>query len=156
MLETARRLAQSGERIARLVMVDAYPHPRAMSIFVHGRMILRRILNRVLYSSGLSNTAAPSARLKEFMAHMPRATPYMARVRASGHAARMRYRPSPYAGAVHFIRSSNTPQFPPNPRSAWGKYIKGMTIDTVSGSHLELVTGNVDRLAQVLTHCLAD
>lgn len=159
-LETARRLAQGGEPIARLVMIDAYPHPHAMPPFLRGRVILRRMLSHALHPSRwrLPGREADelSPAVRQFIALMRDAAPNTARVRASAHLARMRYRPSRYAGAVQFIRSSNTPQFPPNPRLAWGKHIRDITVETIPGTHLDLVTVNAARLAQVLTRCLAD
>lgn len=159
MLETARRLAERGEVIARLTMIDAFPHPRFISQFLRGRLVARRMLSRALHRSGglfSQREPAPSASLRQFMDYMPRATPYMARVRASGHIARMNYHPRRYAGVVHFIRSNHTPQFPPNPRAAWGKYLENMTVETIPGNHLELINGNAARLAQALTRCVAD
>jgi thioesterase domain-containing protein len=144
-LEMARRLRLSGEKIALLAMLDAYPHSSFLPHGEQARLFARRI-KRGLHSA---------AKLKDSAAYQPPAgttlTPAMQRVRDAAYRALCQYRPGSYAGEVKFVRAAVISSFPRDAAGVWGPFVQKLDVETVPGDHLGMIATYYEELASVLS-----
>lgn len=151
-LEMARYLAESGENIALLVMVDSYPilyHvPLAQRFGVYARKIRRRLqsLRRRSSNAGLADQVSDGLDL----------TPAMQSVRGCAAQALEDYLPRYYIGAVKFVRAHVSLHFPSNATAVWSKLFSRFDVETVSGDHQEILTKYSDQLAAILSRYLRE
>ena len=167
-LELAQRLRVQQKKIALLVMVDSYPHPRYLSI--RQRLLLsaqrtkrrileiqqRQILGGISYlmegierrweiaGLGSNGTGIPKASDLSLAQTTPRVT-------RKAYAALARYRPRPYGGKIMFVKSETDTYFPGDPVPVWAHLAAAFEVETVRGSHLDMVTTHFEGLATVLT-----
>ena len=170
-LELAQRLLRERKKIALLVMVDSYPHPRYLS--TRQRLVLsaQRTKNRILEiqqrqirggisylmegikrrwdMAGLGSSGTRIPKASDLS--LAQTTPL---VKRKAYAALARYRPQPYAGKIMFVKSETDTYFPGDPVPVWAHLAAAFEVETVRGSHLDMVTTHFEALATVLTRYL--
>jgi acetoacetyl-CoA synthetase len=172
-LEMAQRLSDEGKRVQLLVMVDAYPHPRQMSRRQRLLLGLQRTKRRL---SQMSQRSFPDAlsyvigglkhRFGIAAGHDPNPdSPEASRlslaattlqVKRKAYLALARYQPRPYSGKIKFLKSESDEYFPGDPVPVWTKLAADFEVETVPGSHLDMVTTHFESLAAVLTRYLQE
>lgn len=167
-LEMAQCLSKSGKKVALLVLVDAYPHPRFLSPAERLRLIVRRAGRHVsemkkmpaseaiaYFVGGLQRrlrivgVRAPAPSLPE--ASEPTAVQTRLRVSNSAYVAYQHYRPKCYRGKISFVSAAENSYFPDDPAAVWGKLADEFENETVPGGHLNIVTTEFQGLADALT-----
>ena len=167
-LEMAQRLFADGKRLALLILVDAYPHPRYLSPGQRLRLMLRRTRRHISEMAERSPRDAISYFLRGLKRRLPlakgrnRDAPSLETSRLSfaqttrhvqerAYVAYGRYRPRFYPGKIKFVRAGVGSYFPDDPAAVWGKLTGEIECETVTGGHLEIVTTDFQGLAAVLT-----
>jgi acetoacetyl-CoA synthetase len=172
-LEMAQRLSDEGKHIQLLVLVDAYPHPRQLSGRQRLRLGLQRTRRRI---SQMSQQPLPDA-ISYFFGglkrrfglpaghdrgpHSPEASRLSLatttlQVKSKAYVALARYRPRPYRGKIKFLKSESDQYFPGDPVPVWAKLATDFEVETVPGTHLDMVTAHFESLAAVLTRYLQE
>jgi thioesterase domain-containing protein len=139
MLETARRLIASGRRVSLLTMIDSFPHLKRLPLSERLKVYRRRLANlsEELAQSKTESQANPGANSPATLDVVLRSWE--------------RYTPSLYDGNVRFVKAAVTTKFSDNPGLIWGKWIKHLTLESVSGDHRTILTKHVRDLGEVLT-----
>ena len=159
-LEMAQRLTKSGEEVALLVLIDAYPHLRYLSPGQRLRLIARRALRRTGMKQRLARAASyltpRLGRLRNGGNRLAEASRLSfeetaLRVKAKAYVALAHYRPLFYDGKVKFVKSESDSYYPSDPVAVWVKLAAEFEFETVPGGHLDMVTTDFERLAAVLT-----
>jgi acetoacetyl-CoA synthetase len=170
-LEMAQRLAEAGKSVALLVLIDAYPHARYLTLGPRLRLMARRVRRHLSEMAHLPARAAFAYFMKglKHRLHMAgvrdhdKVPPEASRlsyaqtagcVRDSAYRAYGSYRPRFYRGKISFVRASSESYFPDDPNSIWGKLAQEFEVETVPGNHLDMVTASFEDLAAVLTDYL--
>jgi acetoacetyl-CoA synthetase len=170
-LEMAQRMSDHGENIALLVLVGAYPHPRYLSASQRLRLIARRAGGHIS-----EMRRRPAREAVPYVVHglerrlhiagvggrgdrLPAASPLSLartalRVKDASYLALARYRPRAYSGKIKFVKSEIDPYFPSDPLAVWGHLAAGFEVETVPGSHLDIVKADFESLADTLTRYL--
>lgn len=148
-LEMAQQLSGSGEKIALLAMLDAYPHMRFLSLGQRLRLAARQAKRGLHVLRNLSGSAPyqPPAGVS--------LTPAMQRVRASGYSALTQYRPRHYRGEIKFVRAEVSTGFPADAAAVWAPLARKIDVATVPGDHLGIIATYYEDLAAVLSRYLA-
>ena len=174
-IEVARRLKQSGEKIALLFLIDSYAHPstwpRISQLNVRLRRILRRMLARTkvplrenfalllaLAGKGCAaqNTTEesgdalpPEMRKRSWLLKTKPNLPLpLLQTRLATERALYRYQPSYYPGSAIFLKARRADsQFPHDPRRVWRKRIAQLKIQVCPGSHLTMVSDHAPEIA---------
>ena len=167
-LEMAQSMFEVGEEVSLLVLVAAYPDPQYLSwtqrlLLVArrarrhaSRMRRRSIREKILYlvheleqrlhtadlSSG-GTTFLEGSRLSFAQTTLS--------VKEQCRVALARYRPRPYPGKIGFVKSEKDRYFPADPVAVWGHLAGEFEVETVPGGHLDMVTEDFEKLAEVLT-----
>jgi len=166
-LEMAQRLFAMGKNIGLLVLVDAYPHPRYMSAGQRLRLSVQRAGRHVsemrqrpikgaisYFISGLKH------RMRIAQNHSGSPVPEAPRlslarttlqVQKKAYLALARYRPQPYPGKIKFVKSESDSYFPGDPVPVWANLATSLEVETVPGSHLNMVTTHFESLAAILS-----
>ena len=172
-LEMARRLADAGEQVALLALLESYPHRRYVSLEQRVRLAMRVAIKHASNMMELpaADAAAyflrPSERLSHFsrdekgrLRHQPPtgvwSTAAMQRVRDSGYLALQRYRPSFYGGKIAFVAARESSEFPDDPVAVWAKLVGKLTAETTPGDHFGIMTTHYESLAAVLSRYLRE
>lgn len=170
MLELAQRLLANGERIELLVLVEAYPHRRYLSLAQNFQLILRRakrharIVARLPVRQGISYILHPAERLTFF----PRSdisrkkglplgvwfTPAILKMRDRAYLGLKNYRPRFYPGSIKFVRAETVTEFPGDPTAVWGQLAKEFETVTVPGDHVEIMNLHFDVTGAALSRYL--
>jgi thioesterase domain-containing protein/acyl carrier protein len=149
-LEMAQRLTASGEKIALLAMIDAYPYISHLSLMQRALLIARQarrgLRSLTDFRGGASYKPPAGVSL----------TPAMQRVRDGAYRALMQYRPHFYPGEIKFVRAEIATGFPYNARAVWGKLAEKIDVETVPGDHLGIIAMHYDKLAVALSRYLAE
>lgn len=147
-LEMAQRLSASGERVALLAMIDAYPHIRYLSFGQRARLIARQARRGLQSLENLSGSTAyqPPAGVSF--------TPAMQRVRDKAYLALTRYRPQFYPGKIDFVRAATCSAFPKDAAAVWTPLAAKIEVVTVPGDHLGIITTHFEDLASLLSRYL--
>src|SRR5579872_439718 len=170
-LEIARRISESGKKIGSLVLVDAYPHPRFLSPGQRLQLGIQRSarhiseVRRKSFSEAFSYVIGGLERrlrraemrkgdevLDASPLSLARAT---SRVKDRSYVALARYRPQPYQGTIKFVKNEGDTYFPGDPVPVWDRLAATLEVETVAGSHLNMVTTHFENLAAVLTRYLS-
>ncbi|MGB8985492.1 MAG: alpha/beta fold hydrolase [Candidatus Sulfotelmatobacter sp.] len=172
-LEMAQRLSDEGKHIQLLVLVDAYPHPRQMSGRQRLRLGMQRTKRRI---SLMSQQPFPDA-ISYFIgglkrrfglagghdgsSHLPEASALSLaqttlQVKRKAYVALARYRPRRYRGKIKFLKSESDEYFPGDPAPVWANLAADFEVETVPGTHLDMVTAHFESLAAVLTRYLQE
>jgi len=149
-LEMAQRLSATGEKIALLAMLDAYPHMRHLSFGQRTRLIARQARRgfHALADFSASSSYKPPAGVS--------LTPAMQRVRDSAYLALTRYKPRFYGGKVKFVRAAIGTGFPSNATAVWRPLVEEIEVDSVPGDHLGMIATHYAELASVLSRYLRE
>jgi acetoacetyl-CoA synthetase len=169
-LEMAHRLTGNQNQVGLLILIDAYPHPRYLSAAQRVRLGVQRVARHMsemkqrpmrgaisYFMSGLKN------RLRIAGVHrdeLPPETSRLALARTTLHVknrayeAMARYRPLAYKGAIKFVKSESDTYFPGDPVPVWANLAASFEVETVPGTHLNMVTTHFESLAAVLTRYL--
>ena len=149
-LEMAQRLSASGDKIALVALLDAYPHIRFLSLGQRALLIARQA-RRGLRSLGNLRGSGP---------YQPPAgisfTPAMQHVRDSAYLALACYRPRFYAGKIRFVRAEVSSGFPHDAAAVWAHLAQKFEVNTVPGDHLGIIATHYEKLAAVLSRYLAE
>lgn len=163
--EIARRLIADGDKIALLVMLDAYPHLRQLPPNQRVRVVLQRAMQhlaemrqmsprkafsylwqRTRKRLGLSTANADGQQARPSSAELVRS------VYEKGAAALARYQPNGfYPGTVKFVRSQSTSWFPKDPAPIWARFVQRFECESVPGDHLSMLSDHFEEVAAVLS-----
>ena len=172
-LEMAHRLSEHKKDVGLLVLVDAYPHPRYLSVGQRLRLSAQRTkkhlsamkqrtmrgafsylwgeLERRLRDAAINTRGAGSLKAARLsLAHTT------LQVKRQAYAALASYRPRPYSGKIKFVKSETDTYFPGDPFPVWAHLADGFEVETVRGSHLNMVTTHFEGLATVLTRYVVE
>ncbi|PYX50321.1 MAG: hypothetical protein DMG76_35020 [Acidobacteria bacterium] len=169
-LEMAQRLSETRNKVALLVLVDAYPHPSYYAWPERMRLSVTRIkghlnamrqlpfasafsyflngLERRLYIAGASEKSKGGS---EEMLSLPFGESALRRVKQKAYLAYESYRPSLYRGKIHFITTQTKSFFPEDPAAVWGPLTADLQVEVIPGNHLNIVTTEFKDLAAVIT-----
>jgi thioesterase domain-containing protein len=163
-LEMAQCLTRSGEEVALLVLVDAYPHLRFLSptqrlklIAQRGMRVLlqsdkrlirraRRLAGRLRIMIGTHDADIRPAEESRFSFEQT-----TQRVRESAYLALGRYQPRFYEGKVKFVKSGSDSYYPSDPVAVWTNLAARFEFEIVPGGHLDMITTDFESLAAVIT-----
>jgi acetoacetyl-CoA synthetase len=165
-LEMAGRLAEKGEKIALLALLETYPHRRYMplgtrvQLYVHlARHHASKITKlppyralRYLLASKHRTTSGGHGSSKAIGLRVSAAR----RVYEKSNAALMRYRPRRYSGPIRFVKSAISLRFPENPAAVWAYLLPQLEIEIVPGDHQGIITEKFESLAAVLSRYLRE
>lgn len=161
-LEIAQRLSRLREKIALLVLIDAYPHPRFLTMSQRGRLIAQlatrhaSVLRRLPFRSALRYLFEPAERLPHAAAVEGRDdlnSAKSAAYRTSDNAflALRRYRPAFYRGTIKFVRAAVSTVFPRDAIEIWSALADKVEFEDAPGTHYTMLTTHVEALAHVLS-----
>jgi phthiocerol/phenolphthiocerol synthesis type-I polyketide synthase D len=162
--EVARQLTAAGRQVATLALFDTpmpgYPHPardfgacvRGAGYFIWRSVHTRAPLSMaasVLGSLGRHARRLVQGRLEQSV-----------RLPGPSSSARMlwRYRPGPYAGAVHQLIASANPQTgtPVDRRLGWRRLVASFDVSRIDANHYTMFDADhVDEVARFLVRALA-
>lgn len=170
-LEMAQRLAEKGENIALLALVDAYPDSRFLAPGQRMLLVARRA-RRFIESNNRLNRAAGyiAGKLPHQLrrgritqsSDLARGAPRLSfayttlQVKQKAYEAMARYRPRYYPGEIKFVKSESDSYFPSDPVAVWSTLATGFESEKVPGGHLDLVTTDFEGLGAVLTRYLKE
>jgi len=162
-LEMAQRLLENGKRIALLVLLDAYPHPR----FMRGPERLRLLAGRIrghanqmwqLPLAGAFSYFVRGLKRRFHFALRDQDTPGLSvaeaarqRVKQKAQQAFATYQPRFYPGKINFVTTEVKTFFPADPARVWKHLAAELEVEVVPGDHLNVVTTQFETLASVLT-----
>jgi thioesterase domain-containing protein/acyl carrier protein len=172
-MEMAQRLAETGEPVALLAMLESYPHRNYLRLRQRLRLIIRLVKHHVATMFELPPNEALSYILHpaERLVYVPRngggstrnqppgSVSYnsaMRRMRDSGYRALKLYRPRYYCGKIKFVKAAISVRFPDDPVSIWGNLAKEFVVETVPGDHTGIITNHFEILASVLSRFLQE
>lgn len=164
-LEMAQRLIESGETVALLAIVDAYPDIRYLSSGQRALLFARRARRYIFDSKNRLSRAmryiGPGLGIAERRNGEGGAessglsfAETTLRVKERAYVALARYRPRYYPGKMTFLKSGSDTYFPGNPTAVWAHLTAEFEFETVPGGHLGLITTDFESLAAVLTRYL--
>ena len=152
-LEMAQSLTAQGEKIAQLILVDAYPHIQYLSRGEKLRLMARRTRNRIIEVAqslwGRSAHRPGRGGLDPEQAAV--FAPAFENVRHCAFLALERYRPRAYRGTIKFVRAEAVSEFPKDPVKVWVGMADEFQVETVPGDHLGMLTKHHQNLGSVLT-----
>jgi acetoacetyl-CoA synthetase len=165
--EMARRLSAAGKRVALLVLVDTYPHPRYLPTGQRMWLFSKRVLGHLhsmaqmplrravsYFTDGVERRLhiAEAQRLRTLPPETSRLSfaRTMARNRDIDFEAMRHYRPQFYPGKIHFIRPERNSYLPTDPTVVWRKLAAELDVETVPGDHLGMIGTHFETLAAAL------
>lgn len=173
MLELTRRLVELGERVALLVLVDSYPHPRFWPLKIRMQILVRSAIRHLLKLMKMSPREAVPYVLQRFENILiylgirgPRFSTHELAIGSgsdlseqqiphSRNIAWSRYSPRRYQGKIMFFRAETITHFPTDPTSVWSDFASELEVHTVPGDHVGIITTHCGSLAAEISHCLA-
>jgi thioesterase domain-containing protein len=164
-LEMAQHL--SG-RVALLVMLDTYPHPRYLPRDHRMRLFGKRVRHHVRamgqlpiaeafsyfangfkYKLQLAGAVDDSGRNPEIPnLSCAQATAW---VNEYAYRAYRNYKPRFYRGKINLVTAEKQSFFPGDPATVWGPLAEELHVERIPGNHLNIVTTEFEGLASVLT-----
>jgi acetoacetyl-CoA synthetase len=163
-LEMAQQLKASGEEVALLAMLDAYPDIRYLSLTQRVRLVARLTTRRAATAMNLPVNEAFSLILRPSRRRSltPRVSyqlpvnvalsPAVLRARECAYLALTRYRPRFYQGKINFVRAEILTDFPSDPAAVWSHLAGKFEVKTVPGDHLEIMSIHYEKLASAISH----
>jgi acetoacetyl-CoA synthetase len=166
-LEMAHRLTGNQKQVGLLILVDAYPHPRYLSAAQRVQLGVQRVARHIsemkqrpirgaisYFTSGLKNrlriAGVPRDELPPETSRLALAQTTL-HVKDRAYTALANYRPRAYKGEIKFVKSESDTYFPGNPVPVWANLANSFEVETVPGTHLNMVTTHFESLAAVLT-----
>lgn len=168
-LEMAQRLLKSGKRVALLVMLDAFPHPRFMPLPWRVRLFGKRMLIHGEHMRQMSFVGAADYFTKGIKRRLHLARPLgdseglpemsrlnlqeaaLRRVNEKAYHAYANYQPRYYPAKINFVTTQDKTFFPGDPSSIWADLSAELEVEVIPGNHLNIVTTEFHALAAVLT-----
>ncbi len=148
-LEMAQRLSAAGEKIALLVMIDAYPNMRFLSFGQQVRLAARQAARVLSFGHfGASGLYQPPTEIS--------LTPAVKRAREAAFVALRQYQPRFYPGTIKFVRAAIPSKFPANAQAVWAPLSRQIEVETIPGDHLGMIATHYDSLASVLSRYLRE
>ena len=147
-LEMAQRLTAAGEKIALLVMIDAYPNMRFLSLAQQVRLSARQAA-RVLSFGHFGATGLYQPPIEISL------TPAVKHGREAAFVALRSYQPRFYPGKIKFVRAAVPSKFPVDAEAVWAPLAKEIEVETVPGDHLGMIATYYESLASVLSRYLS-
>lgn len=148
-LEMAQRLTLAGEKIALLVMIDAYPNMRFLSLGQQIRLAARQVARVLSFGHfGVGDLYQPPIEIS--------LTSAVKRVREAAFLALRSYQPRFYPGRIKFIRAAVPSKFPADAAAVWRPLAREIEVQTVPGDHLGMIATHYDSLASVLSRYLRE
>lgn len=148
-LEMAQRLTEAGEEIALLVLIDAYPNMRFLSLGQQIRLATHQALRALSFGRvGANDLYQPPIEIS--------LTPGVKRVREAAFVALKRYQPTYYPGKIKFVRAAVPSKFPIDAEAVWKPLAEQIEVETVPGDHLGMIATHYDSLASVLSQYLRE
>jgi acetoacetyl-CoA synthetase len=165
--EMARRLVAAGERVDRLLLIDAYLHESCLT--ARGRAWFAVAKRARLVAAGLQD---PRSKLPRFLRRtaarvlpfvdapppepddvvLPPLLRYIEEVDMGAYEA---YRPGRYPGSAWFIKARRRERRECNPVPIWSRLISDLSIERVPGGHFDIMTEpHVRSLAASVSRCL--
>jgi acetoacetyl-CoA synthetase len=179
MLETARLLTESGEKVALLAFLDAFPHERYWSLMSWMGVLGRRAKHHLstlikmppnkaishindLYSKLIDHLRARRGESPRNRSSSSYADALMAakvqnldrRVEKSHAVACAQYRPRYYAGKLTLLKAADEPHFPSDVTRLWGQFVQELEVHDVPGDHRGSISANANDVAAKLSLCL--
>ncbi|HUN60371.1 MAG TPA: alpha/beta fold hydrolase [Candidatus Sulfotelmatobacter sp.] len=169
MLELAQTLVANGENVGLLVLLEAYPHRRYLSIEQNLRLFVRRavrhatILFRLPKERVLNYIFHPAERLVFARNDFSRTnglpldlwfTPAMQKMRDRAYLGLKTYQPRFYPGSIKFLRAESVTDFPRDAAAVWSNLAKEFETVTVPGDHLEIINTNFASVGAALSRYL--
>ena len=158
-LEMARRLVIVHQKIALLAILDSYPDLRYLSAEQQARLKLRLARNRagltIRRVFGQFRPKTPPEILVD--AQLPRSFARILNdVSESSYIAWKNYNPRFYNGKINFVRAEVSTYFPANPVRVWAHLANKFEVETLPGPHLDMLTTNSAKLAEILSRYLKE
>ena len=169
-MEMARHLAECGERIGLLCMLDTYPHTRHLSLLQRAGVVLRKTRHHAAALTKMPIRGGASYIGRRLKSRLPGSgnrrmrvlerqageyvSPVMMRVRANDDLALERYHPRFYSGKVKYVKAQDGWYFPFDAAAVWDKLVKDLEVETVPGDHLGMTVTHYENLARVLSRYL--
>jgi acetoacetyl-CoA synthetase len=165
-LEMAQRLSGDGKKIALLVLIDTYPHPRwfppGQRLWLTAKRTRGHIsdLTDMPIRGAFSSVVQALKRRLHIAAHRRIVPPGRSRlsfaettlrVKESDFLALERYRPRFYEGKIRFVKPQTNSYLPNDPTALWKTLATELEVETVPGDHLAMVGTRFASLAAVLT-----
>lgn len=151
MLEIAERFRGGGEKIALLAMLDTYPHRQrlrlAPRIRLTGRLGLQRLASRLRIGPAFGRTRESPDGTHD---------PVLRRLKEAQYRALLDYRPRFYDGDVKYVRAAIPTYFPSDPIPVWSHLVRSLTVTTVPGRHLQMMTTQVEAVGAAVTRYLEE
>lgn len=152
-LEMARALISRGQEVPLLLLIDSYPDINALSPMQFLRLLTQRTKRRIVTFGQPPRTDIRLGGLPSPDA-IPTFAPAFDRVRDAAYRALKRYKPRAYSGSVKFVRAAEVTEFPEHPQAVWSNVLPMMSVETVPGDHLGMLTTHYEKLASVIDGCL--
>ena len=167
-LEMAQRLSAKGERIALLILLDAFPHPHFMPLPWRIRLFARRMRIHAARMWELPLGSSVSYFLGGVKRRLSLASPLheseivsdnpeqiaLRKVNRNAYVAYASYRPEYFPHKITFVATEDKTFFPGDPRSIWSKLAAELEVDVIPGTHHNIVTTEFEALATVLNRHL--
>lgn len=162
-LEMAQCLSETRNKVALLVLLDAYPHPSYYARLDRMRLLVTRVKGHLNEMRQMPFAGAFSYFLNGLKRrlHIAGGSPDMLRlsigetalrrVEQKAYRAYESYRPRFYRGKIHFVTTQTKSFFPEDPAAIWGHLAAELEIEVIPGNHLSIVTTEFEDLATVLT-----
>jgi acetoacetyl-CoA synthetase len=170
-LEMARRLDESGEKVALLALLETYPHRQYLPVGPRLQLSSRLVRHhasammklpargvvpyifggseqrwKALQDVGESEGNSPSS--------LELSTPATRRVTEKAYAALASYRPRAYAGRTRFAKAAVSLRFPENAAAVWADLLPRLEVEIVPGTHQGIITREFKSLGSVLSRYL--
>jgi thioesterase domain-containing protein len=155
MLEVARRLSRSGQKIALLVMLDSYPDRRYLPPGPRVRLLWQLSRARVGSLLGKRENQGRSPVIASPQAEEA-GDAILEIVKSAQYRALRTYRPAFYDGKVNFVRAAIPTHFPADPRPVWSNLVREFTVETVEGIHVEMLTTHAASVAATISGYLGE
>lgn len=170
-LEMAQLLAQVGQRVAQLIILDTQMPLRQLSVAgrlkfwgrrtqFHARILKKlRPRDAIPYTlgrlRGFAHDFLPSETLRRLAKRDRAVLPEAAkRVREAGIAATTVYRPRFYNGPITFIEAERDQGIPSYPDITWGNFTNDLKLYRIEANHWTMMSVDVDKLVGALSDCL--
>ena len=161
MLEIARRLSRTGEKIALLTMLDSYPHRRTLSFGQHARLALHLASRRAtsLMRVGKTDRTQAGRRSEGDATHQPPGGELEVRTRVVSEytkRALKNYRPQFYDGKIRFVKAAVRSHFPADPVAVWGRLVTECTLESVPCDHPGMLTTHIETVTAIVSRYLEE
>lgn len=168
-MEIAQRLLASGEQVALLTVLDAYPNRSLLSLWQRVLLFSRLAAKKVFGAIGMSAEDKQSSTPEELRAQMSAGrsaaktsqssaaasmTPAQRRAADMAKEAIRRYQPRYYPAKINFVRAAILTDFPADAVAVWSGLVKQFECETVPGDHLGMIAKYPEQLGAVISRHL--